>query len=348
MLFRSPAIREVKNKICIDGHLNVALDEILKNNSPDAIFNVLGELAHRAIEMAFTAQHAMPTSIETLRGGFMTTESCGPDKLYQIKINYKSLEELHQAESELTTVLKRTMQYSVPVAKVKVMPGRERIVQKMACLEVMDDGALLYGDARGPFQASVAPLPKPLTWLRFQGDCGQFGGYEECSEKSEHAFPVYTNEHMRSFRDDRDHSPLAQSRAWLPVAPEAAAIKICGTVDHLDKLPPVADHTEGDTFQVAPPGDRSRLYRASAGNWVEVAEPLQLAMGSSPLGLIPPALSTRRYEGSVNTKEELPSPAFYSDGCFYNVLQGENPGEYTLDKGQWVHVVHPVTLLPVL
>jgi len=47
--------REVKNNLCIDGHLNKALDQILESNSPDGIFAILTHLAHRAVDMSFTA-----------------------------------------------------------------------------------------------------------------------------------------------------------------------------------------------------------------------------------------------------------------------------------------------------
>lgn len=54
-LFDVKNSREVKNSLCIDGHLNAALDYILSSNEPDAIFAVLTQLAHRAVDMSFTA-----------------------------------------------------------------------------------------------------------------------------------------------------------------------------------------------------------------------------------------------------------------------------------------------------
>lgn len=44
--------REALNKVCIDGHLNAALDDVLKSNSPDEILNLLGNLAGKAIRIA--------------------------------------------------------------------------------------------------------------------------------------------------------------------------------------------------------------------------------------------------------------------------------------------------------
>lgn len=44
--------RKARNQICIDGHLNSALDDIMRSNSPDGIFNILGVLADRAIDAA--------------------------------------------------------------------------------------------------------------------------------------------------------------------------------------------------------------------------------------------------------------------------------------------------------
>jgi hypothetical protein len=47
--------REARNRVCIDGHLNKALDDIRGCNGiggPDAMFNLLGSLAGKAIDIA--------------------------------------------------------------------------------------------------------------------------------------------------------------------------------------------------------------------------------------------------------------------------------------------------------
>lgn len=45
----------VKNALCIDGHLNDALDSIIASNSPDGIFCTLTALSHKAVDMSFYA-----------------------------------------------------------------------------------------------------------------------------------------------------------------------------------------------------------------------------------------------------------------------------------------------------
>lgn len=48
--------REIKNQLCIDGTLNQALDNILACHEPDAIFAMLTELAHTAVDRAVIVQ----------------------------------------------------------------------------------------------------------------------------------------------------------------------------------------------------------------------------------------------------------------------------------------------------
>lgn len=62
------AAREVKNKLCIDGHLNRCLDVIWRTNEPAAMFARLTELAHTAVDLALasltqTAQAAEPAPL---------------------------------------------------------------------------------------------------------------------------------------------------------------------------------------------------------------------------------------------------------------------------------------------
>lgn len=56
--------REARNKVCIDGHLNAALDDIMRSNSPDGMFNLLGALAGKAIDIALdlSEQHRAPAT----------------------------------------------------------------------------------------------------------------------------------------------------------------------------------------------------------------------------------------------------------------------------------------------
>lgn len=44
--------RLARNKVCIDGHLNIALHDIMCSNSPDGMFALLGSLAEKAIDIA--------------------------------------------------------------------------------------------------------------------------------------------------------------------------------------------------------------------------------------------------------------------------------------------------------
>ncbi len=48
--------RKARNQVCIDGHLNAALDDIMRSNSPDGTFNILGALVDNAIDAAMAAQ----------------------------------------------------------------------------------------------------------------------------------------------------------------------------------------------------------------------------------------------------------------------------------------------------
>jgi hypothetical protein len=48
--------REARNKVCIDGHLNAALDSVMRSSSPDEQFNILGVLANTAIDIALSLQ----------------------------------------------------------------------------------------------------------------------------------------------------------------------------------------------------------------------------------------------------------------------------------------------------
>jgi len=54
----------VKNALCINGHLNQTLNLLMLNNEPDAQFNIIAALAHKAVDMAFNAapQVAQPSA----------------------------------------------------------------------------------------------------------------------------------------------------------------------------------------------------------------------------------------------------------------------------------------------
>ena len=64
-----PDVRRIAlNNICINGHLNDALDYILRSNSPDAIFNILGELARKSIDEYIASLSAIqpPSQIDEM------------------------------------------------------------------------------------------------------------------------------------------------------------------------------------------------------------------------------------------------------------------------------------------
>jgi hypothetical protein len=52
---QADARRTALNNVCIDGHLNAALDAIMRSHSPDEQFNILGSLAQASIDCAFAA-----------------------------------------------------------------------------------------------------------------------------------------------------------------------------------------------------------------------------------------------------------------------------------------------------
>jgi hypothetical protein len=47
--------QEVRNAMCIEGHLNKTLAAMMRSNSPDETFNILGALVNKAIELSFAA-----------------------------------------------------------------------------------------------------------------------------------------------------------------------------------------------------------------------------------------------------------------------------------------------------
>jgi hypothetical protein len=47
--------QDVKNALCIDGYLNIAHASIMRSDSPDGVFCILGDLARKAVDMAFDA-----------------------------------------------------------------------------------------------------------------------------------------------------------------------------------------------------------------------------------------------------------------------------------------------------
>jgi hypothetical protein len=49
------AAREVKNRLCIEGHLNRAMNAISSTREPDVVSTILTGLAHLAVDMAFAA-----------------------------------------------------------------------------------------------------------------------------------------------------------------------------------------------------------------------------------------------------------------------------------------------------
>jgi hypothetical protein len=51
---------------------------------------------------------ALP-NIDTLRKGFKTSRVCGPENIYEINIQYRSIEDLHAAEDELTALMRAAM-----------------------------------------------------------------------------------------------------------------------------------------------------------------------------------------------------------------------------------------------
>jgi hypothetical protein len=52
---RAEMARDVKNALCIDGHLNRTFDALMTNTSPDEKFSLLTNLAHTAVDAAFHA-----------------------------------------------------------------------------------------------------------------------------------------------------------------------------------------------------------------------------------------------------------------------------------------------------
>jgi hypothetical protein len=50
--------REIKNQLCIDGSLNATFDAMMRSTSPDEMFALLTELAHKAVDAAWDAPQA--------------------------------------------------------------------------------------------------------------------------------------------------------------------------------------------------------------------------------------------------------------------------------------------------
>lgn len=47
--------QDIKNQLCIDGHLNIAHSSIMRSDSPDGNFCIIGSLARHAVDMSFDA-----------------------------------------------------------------------------------------------------------------------------------------------------------------------------------------------------------------------------------------------------------------------------------------------------
>lgn len=101
---RNCTLREVRNKMTLDGHLNAALDSVLMSNSPDGIFCTLGELADKAIEL--TAQRQPWPDVRHSEQDWW----------------YKELLAIYTAskDTELTLDMKRAVNIAMRVAEGKV------------------------------------------------------------------------------------------------------------------------------------------------------------------------------------------------------------------------------------